>query len=73
MGKAHPKDGNAADKGGVLGRRQGVIRRRDEALGRATAALFAVDSLRRHGGIWSEVNGKRKSGDVCDRESLRRG
>lgn len=46
--KTHSEDGDAADKGGVLGRGQGLISRGNEAFGGAAAALLAVDSLGRH-------------------------
>lgn len=46
---AHPKDGDAPDNGGVVGRGQGLVGRAEEALGRAArAGAVDVHSLGRH-------------------------
>lgn len=44
----YTKDGNAADKGGVLGRGKSVISGGEDALGGPAGGLLDVDSLGRH-------------------------
>lgn len=63
--ETHSEDGDAADKGGVLGRGQGLVSRGDEAFGGAAAALLAIDSLGRHCEFAEEV--VRIGGDEAQR------
>jgi hypothetical protein len=67
------KDGNAADNSGVLGRRQGLVGRGNEALGGTPrGSLIAVNSLRRHcnGLCWQRCGCGDASVGVCRRGEI---